>query len=615
MAAIGFVLLLLAAFGWGALVCPRPERLDLEALATRVAVGLATLPLLSIASWAVGGPAVPGPAAVAGVVVAAAVGGLWWRAAVPWAFTRGELAVCALAAVHLGVYLAGAYRDPWLGGIDPWEHGRTTAYVLATGSLDEPLPGRELLHYTDAYPPAYDLLIAAAAWLGGSLHHALKGVGALLPSLAIPLVYALGRRLSGREATGWAAAALLAMAPGHLTHHVWSHALSIVCLFPGLIALARVEEDRRWVLAAAIAGSGVLLGGPTSAARVGFGAGAFAIASFARGRRAGLRALAALALGAAIAAVWWGPMVARYGLGSDLVRALSNYREAAHAAAWWGKDVAAGSLSVVVQNDYRVSWRWWVFPTLGENLPAPAGLGLGLTVLVLIGAVHAARSRSEGAWWRRWLLVWLGVTLFDALGPVLPVRFDAWRAWLPLSVQAALLGALGLEQVAARGPGTPARRVAAALVLTAATALPARLYGNLCRWGPKGFLTPLEMAGYIKTGAQLADGPVYPLSGDPHFDHLLCYDLPCPFWEPEVWAFQQEHRTWSPERMATWLREHGFAYVTLDAIYRRELGDEAFDARVAALEAAPGFELTWGIRDRGGAVRFALLKVRPAGGS
>jgi mannosyltransferase len=105
---------------------------------------------------------------------------------------------------------------------------------------------------TDTNPPFYFLLLHGWRTLVGESVFVLRFAGVLLATLAIPLLYAMGRLLGGRRA-GMAAALLLALSPFHIwqTQVLRNYGLLVTLNLLSLYGLARFLYGRqqwRWLL-------------------------------------------------------------------------------------------------------------------------------------------------------------------------------------------------------------------------------------------------------------------------------------------------------------------------------------------------------------------------------
>lgn len=170
---------------------------------------------------------------------------------------RALAAVLAVAlAARIATVLATPDYTPLYDAADYHRH----ALSIAGG---DGYPGSAFVDGATAFrPPAYPYLLAAVYELTGSSYTAARLVGALLGTLAVLLVYVIGRRLM-TPAAALAAAAVAALFPSLV---FWNAALLTEPLFLalelGAVLAALVARDRaslRWAAAAgALAGAAAL---------------------------------------------------------------------------------------------------------------------------------------------------------------------------------------------------------------------------------------------------------------------------------------------------------------------------------------------------------------------
>jgi hypothetical protein len=423
-------------------------------------VGAAALPLLSIALYEVlGMRARPEIALLLGACgLPLLVRDL--RRAPPGAEPASHRLLLALLALSVfWVCLKGALAFPSFEGRDGWGHALGARYLLETGVPRQPFADWPLVHYVDAYPPLFDLLLAMAVRAGGSVNAPLKAVAALAAALAVPVFYYLALRVQRSPRRAAVATALWVVLPSNLTRHVWAHSLALVLTFAALSAAVRLRESSRFLVPGALALAGVLLAAPTAGlkALVLLGAAA-AVGATGPGRWAP-RIVAQGALAIALAAVWYAPAAVRHGAGlKDAMQAPAARRSALRAdprppAAARAEGERAPEVRRYTADDV-LFFRPYAFfglvtePKFTEEI---APIGLGLVVAASAGVFLAWPLRGAGA--RRWLLrSWLALGLALVLGPRLGVDFYAWRGWMLLAPLACLAAADVLCRLArARG--------------------------------------------------------------------------------------------------------------------------------------------------------------------
>jgi len=431
----------------------------------RLVLGLGLLPLLQLAAHELFGlRARPGLAlAVGGSGLALAAWQEWrWRA--HSAPTSADLPLALVLALGLLFSaLSGLLARPGFEGLDPWGHAFGAAYLADVGVLRQPDPAFPLLHYVDAYPPLYDLLLALPVALLGVVAPAVKGVAALLVAVAPLALGLLARSLWGDGRSAALACVLFALLPSAVPRHVWGHSLAVVLLLGGLAAALELRREPRFAVALAVACGGLVLAAPSQGLKAGAMLLVTAAVAAVFDRRWLLRLLVAGAGGLVLAAIWLAPAAARVDFdpgqlmramqapelrrADDPVFALPEGQEAP-------KPWAAKPLDRVgVEDVLFFRPHPWLLRLVGEkqvNFPVPAGLGLPLLLLCLAGLVPERRRPLDPAWVLA--VAWLGVAALLTFGAPLGVRLFPWRSWLLLAPTAALVGAHGARRLAAARP-------------------------------------------------------------------------------------------------------------------------------------------------------------------
>ncbi len=150
--------------------------------------------------------------------------------------------------------------------------GRAWAAVLASLAHGEAPDGLDLddTYGRGVWPPLQPLLLGLAMALFGSHLIVARLVPLALSALTTPLVYRFGRQVAGERAGRGAGLVHLLYPPFiGFSHLLWSETLFFLCLIAAASALAglpKLEDPRRRLLAAAIAGVAVGLCGLSRAA-------------------------------------------------------------------------------------------------------------------------------------------------------------------------------------------------------------------------------------------------------------------------------------------------------------------------------------------------------------
>ena len=142
----------------------------------RLVLGVGLVPLQLLVVHEVTGVPVGAPLAL--VLAVAGLGlAVWqerrWRSEPDDSVDTMILLLLAIGLLFTA--LAGLDGQPGFDGLDPWQHAFSAAYVADTGVLRQPDPSFPLLHYVDAYPPLFDLLLAVPIALLGSVLCGVQG--------------------------------------------------------------------------------------------------------------------------------------------------------------------------------------------------------------------------------------------------------------------------------------------------------------------------------------------------------------------------------------------------------------------------------------------------------
>jgi hypothetical protein len=426
----------------------------------RLVLGLGLAPLLLMAVHEVAGVRVGAPLAV--VLAVGGLGLAGWQER-RWRFEpEAPVDIPILLVLAIGLLftaLQGLIGQPGFDGLDPWQHTFAAAYVADTGVLRQPDPTFPLVHYVDAYPPLFDLLLAFPIALLGNVPAACKGVAALLVAVAPLALWLLARSL-WPEAPQRAAAAtvLYAVMPNAVTRHLWGHSLAIVLALAGLVAAVELRHSRWWAVPLAVAFGGAVLAAPTQGLKAGLLVVAALAVAVVVDRRWALALLVAGAVALAVAAVWFVPAASRSGWHPErLVRAMQPAelrRVDDPLAALEAEQEAPLPWAAKPHDRVRVAdvlllrpYGWLLRLTGTKQFMSNVPAGFGVPILVLLAAAVITGWRRPPPVERVLLVVWVLVAALLVLGAPLGVRLFPWRSWLLLAPMAALVAADGMSRI------------------------------------------------------------------------------------------------------------------------------------------------------------------------
>ncbi len=566
------------------------EEDDMSALFLWAGTGIAAfVPLavvfgfLSLSSWYV-----YGAVALALVVLAARKGDIAPR--LP-RIDRGWAIVLLLFFIHFYVYVSGALNYPWLEDDDPWSHAAAVRYVSIYSTYI--LPNPELIHYLAPYPPFFDVLLGLLFQLDtGSLQFTLKFFNALLVSLTIPLFYCWVRtRFEGRVAL-WATF-IIAVLPSLMSHFIWAQTLAMVLVFPAFYFLERVLRggDRALTLISALTLGAVLMVQPSVAGiifiMVVLYVGSVRLpAILASGdKAAALKDSAAVPLLALALALllFWGPMLAMYGMGGILNQmglSLGFVTEKT-------PDTSGGV--IYGPNDFLDA-------PLASKMDQPTGWGLAVSGLLLLGIVVAVRKARAGEdrWLQVALLLWFVFCMVGVEGNALPFKMMPHRFWVFLAIPVAILAGYGAVKVLEyTDKNRKGMELAAKVVLVAAllfTAAYPKGVVETSQWPPgASWASDEQVAGYIKLKGLPANTKVFGFCMNDVFADGV--DKAGYAWVKEVNDYKAQSINDSLDGNYAFLKKYGYEYAIIDQSCLKTFSGDQIQAKLTALGPDSRFTL------------------------
>ncbi|MCX8166269.1 MAG: hypothetical protein N3E37_00240 [Candidatus Micrarchaeota archaeon] len=177
--------------------------------------------------------------------------------------------IIGLLLVNSIIYYVGATNYLWYEDGDPWGHA-IGVYVIkenksfSTYFNELPIELFERL-YIEPYPPGYDILLALLAQINNSIMFTLKFYNAFLVAYTLIPAYFLFLLLSKDLKFSVFATFVLLMLPAYMSHFIWAQTLAMTFFLLGLYSLAKVIEDKKYVLASIITISALALTQPSVA--------------------------------------------------------------------------------------------------------------------------------------------------------------------------------------------------------------------------------------------------------------------------------------------------------------------------------------------------------------
>lgn len=227
--------------------------------------------------------------------------------------------VLLVALASFFMYYKGAFSYPYLEDDDSWSHAVGAKYVSSEKTFFNPNGG---IHYLDPYPPAYDGTFGLLHQSSGSVYWTLKFFNALVISLSILFFYLFFKELTSSSVISAFSTIVLAMIPSYLSHFIWAHSFIPGFIFLSFLFLEKIKHDKRWIFAASVSISALILTSFTQAIKFYMLLMIYFSVKSVADKRFHLETISAGILGFLLSLVWWIPLVFRYGGMFNLLEAL-----------------------------------------------------------------------------------------------------------------------------------------------------------------------------------------------------------------------------------------------------------------------------------------------------
>jgi len=415
------------------------------------------------------------------------------------------------------------------------------------------------------------------------------------------LFYCLAKRLSGNRDKALWAYFFLAAIPCYLSHFIWAHALT-VSLFPlGFYLFLKTEEDKRFVIPAAVALAGILLSQPTQAFKFAIMLLWLLVVLWSVVKTFPKRFFIAGFLGIALALLWWGPVAYQIKTGSSqiLVRAqgMSPEQLTQKTSELTGSffDPGSGSATRVY------TWQDYFFTSTHNNtINNPVGVGSIIILLAFCGLFFIGRRLCNGnekdriyAWA---VLGWLVFTFLgmNSLTFHLPVGLFAFRFWMLFAIPVSLLATEGCISTIQFSTAPWIKKSIPILlviaVITTSTYQKWRTNTNAWPWGVY-WSSMGEVLSYTWMRQNLpADTRVFTFTNNFLF---IGNDMRADYWKED---YQKDFRAafnLNMDELYKRLSKHKFQYVIIGERDAENFGLKAVNEKIASLFEDPRFELTF----------------------
>jgi len=290
--------------------------------------------------------------------------------------TKTNLSIIVMLLIFAAtfyIYASGAFKYPYLEDDDSWGHSQGVKFVSIGKTVFTEQKGGH--RYLNPYPPTYDLLLGILHQTNNSVYWTLKFFNALIISLSIIFFYFFVKELIGSSNKALFATFALASIPSFLSHFIWAISLSVPLYFVSFYCVERIKYDHKWWIVAGLAMVTTLTSSPTHSAYFGFLFVLYVLTKMIAERRLLLFHILAGFLGILLSfAVWWLPMILKYGLIGTITGLgfrLSSLESGAFAVGGTGDRIYNFADFFVAQKQNMIN--------------NPIGIGIFLFVVMLIG--------------------------------------------------------------------------------------------------------------------------------------------------------------------------------------------------------------------------------------
>jgi len=482
------------------------------------------------------------------------------------------IAVLVIFAVTFYMYASGAFAYPYLENDDSWGHAETVAYI----SIEKDIFSSEAygIRYVHPYPPAYGTLMALLHQTNNSVFWTLKFFNALIISLSIIYFYFFAKHFFNNSAKALYATIALAAMPAFMSHFIWALALTMSVFFVCFYALEQIVNDKKWLVVAALAMFAAFASSPTHSIYFGFFFALYFLGKLIIQRKFLVNEAIAGVLGVAMSvALWWGPMILKYGIAGTL--------------GGLGGQASLGTANLMGSGDRNYAISDFLFAHPQNMINSPIGLGVVVSLMAALGILFIL-MRWKVLWqekhaWAFVTLLWLAFALYAVNAASFTIKLSPFRTWMLLAIPIALLAAEGiiaLQQLVKGIGGNTAVFVLIAIIIGGIhyTSFQQKYDLNTAQWPPGGFWSSGdELAAYLwlkdntEQGAHVfgyvINGPII------GFDKFIC------FWCEDIKEFRKTAINQSSQNAYTFLKQHDFRYLIIDGQVARKYGTEAANSK------------------------------------
>ena len=488
--------------------------------------------------------------------------------------TKSDLTIFAVLLIFFGslyVYATGAFSYPYLEDDDPWSHAAGIKYISIEKNVH---PEKRYFHYTNPYPPSYDLIMGLLHQTNDSLYFTLKFFNALIVSLAVIFFYFFVKEFTNNRNKALFATFALASIPAFLSHFIWALALAVPLYFVCFYALERIKHDKKWWIVAALCMATVFTTSPTHSTYFGFFLIIYVVTKMVLEKKIlwyhSLAGVIGLSLSAGF---WWIPMLLKYGLTGMLEGigfSVDILKEDGAIQAFRGTGDRAYTFS-----DFFIAQKQ-------NMINNPIGIGIVLFLLAIIGLFFLflafKDNIKEENHWLIVTLIWFIFALYAVNAANFPIKLSPFRAWMLLAIPVCILatqGAFYLMSLTNQSGGKIAKYslLLALLIGIFFTSTQQKIAVNTSpTWPAGGFWTFVkdqsgkifspELEAYVWMRQNLEKNtPVFTYAND---GAILGMDMYTCYWCEDIRDYKKTRFNETAKDTYDWLKSKKYEYVVID---------------------------------------------------
>lgn len=507
----------------------------------------------------------------------------------------------------LAVMNYGAFKNPWLEDGDSWGHIKVIKYMSLEKTIYEPEVGYRLAKYSEPYPIGYSLLMSITDKVSKSSYWNLKFMNVLIISLATIFFYFFVKRLTGNAEIALVSSFILTILPSFLSHFIWSKALSTVLFFPAFYCVCMIADDKRWMYPLMLVGAGILVTQPDAIFYYGLFLIIFWLAKVVHTKSFQKHMFFAGIGSIVISQIFWLQMFLRHGL-EQLLHRIGVREKGVVTLTHLIRIRGSGSRGVVkdgIPYDFY-SIKDFVFAKTTNMINTPVGLGMVISVLIIaaifyiIYKIYKEKKQFFFSSANNWILlslVWFlfsfvsvnGDRLYFLFGFTVPFPF---RAWTFLAIPVCILGGYGFFILLDLIKKINFPKILFIIIVIIGLLLTSgyqKYTLNTAIWPNEHFYSFDEVQPYLWIQNNLPKNTlVTAMCGDA--SKLIGYDMLDLEWIREIRDFKKDMINKTAEEIYTFLKDHNYKYLTVDAKCARDYSADIANAAINNVGKSGRFE-------------------------